>query len=529
MKRALELSLSCLLTAIGIPAAHAQCYTINFDNLAAGTVVTNQYPGVTFSGILPGGAASFDPVIYNPNGPTSSEPQCLSAQGIGGFSDEFIRIDFDRDQTEVTFTLGVRFTGGGCGANDTIAVRYYEFVSNAYVLRGTFLPIVRGDLSTDRVYVFVRVTRPSSATFRRLEIEGDLAHGCGARFELIDDLSFDLDNTPPIADIISPTALACQCNSTAVTGSAYDPDGGISSWKLERQAPGAAAWTLIATSQTEVINNQLAIWTTAATTGFYILRLTVTNQCGLTATDETVVWLDKSFDNLSLRAPVAGQIYGGSICADGTASDYCSGTFTLEHRPAGVGAYAAFNSIQPPWVTNDPLGSWSTSSGVPADGLYDVRLTASDGCGNTATSPIVTIKIDNTTPIATINSPTACQRLSGVVQITGTITDANLLGWTLEYTGGDSDDWVPLVGGAGNVNNGVLFNWNTAGLRACAYTLRLVATDAAIVNCNSTVHHQTEDLVSIELNACPSDINRDHIVNEADLGAMLADWMRVCP
>lgn len=512
-------------------SAHAQpCHIIDFDNLAVGTVITAQYEGVTFDGRNPDGTASFDAVIYNPNGPTSSEPQCLSAQGSGGFSQEFIRATFDRDQTEVTFTLGVRFTGGGCSATDTVIVRYYTYDSQtgAYSLAGAFTPPVNGTLPTDRVYVFVRVVRPGNAAFRRIEIEGDLAHGCGARFELIDDLSFDIDNTPPVAEITTPAVYACQCNSTPVIGSAYDPDGGIQSWRLERKAPDAAAWTLIAQNAAEIVNNQLAIWTTTAATGWYVLRLTVTNECGLIAEDSQLVWLDKSFDNVSLRSPIAGAIFGGNVCADGTVSDHCGGSFLVTHRRAPA-APIGFSNIPASWVTTDPLGNWNTRDGATPDGPYDVLVTALDECNNVGSVGPISIIVDNTPPTAIITSPLSCVALNGVVPVNGIVSDAHIAGWTLLYTGGDTHDWIPIGQGAGNVN-GVLANWDTSGLRPCCYTLRLVASDSASVDCGSR-NNQREYTVSVEVGGaeCAGDLDGDGSVGLTDLGLFLARFGSICP
>lgn len=518
-------TLACLFLA-GVRSVWAGCTTITFDDLSAGTVVTNQYPGVTFSGWNPEGDPAVDPVIYNPNGSTTSEPQCLSASGSVDFSHEFIRIDFDRDQTEVTFTLGVRT---GCTETDRVAVRYYEYVNNAYTYRGTFTPYVNGTLPNERVLVFVRVTRPNNQLFRRIEIEGNLAYGCGDRYELIDDLSFDIDTTAPVADITSPDPLGCVCNGSDVIGSAYDPDGGITNYRLERKAPSASTWTLIRSSSTEVVNGTLATWTTSATSGWYTLRLKVTNECDLTAEDETVVWLDKSFDDVELRAPAAGAILGGTVCADGTAWDHCGGTFTLEHRPV-AGAFAPFNPIYPPWIRNDPLGSWNTLVGTP-DGAYEVRLAATDDCSNTASSPVVPVTIDNTAPVAVISQPSPCTAADGVITVRGTASDANLQNWTLYYTGGAAAGWVQLATGNASVVNGVLKEWNVSALLACCYTLRLVATDQANVNCTG-LPHQTEYLVSLDIGApepCEGDVDGDGDVDLADLSELLSVYGSQCP
>jgi len=120
------------------------------------------------------------------------------------------------------------------------------------------------------------------------------------------------------------------------------------------------------------------------------------------------------------------------------------------------------------WVL---FASWNTAA--LADGAYNLRTTATDDCGqSTAVTRAVTV--DNTGPVAVITLPIQCTAANGVVQITGTASDANLDHWVLEYTGGADHVWhnPPIATGNVSVVNGVLGTWNTAGLPACAYTLR---------------------------------------------------------
>lgn len=503
-----------LTTTLLVPpqAARAQCTTIDFDDLAAGTVVTAQYAGVTFSGRNAGGSHGPDPIIYNPNGSTTSEPQCLSAKGdaTGDFSEEYLRLDFDRDQTEVTFSLGVRV---GCTADDTVQVRHYEYSAGSYILRGTQNVPVNGTLSTERVLVFVRVTR--AAGFRRVEIEGGPAGGCAARFELIDDLTFDVDLTPPVAEITSPAGLACVCYGDTIYGSAYDPDAGIQGWVLERKAPDAATWTLINVGSTEIIDAALSNWYPSATQGFYILRLTVTNECELQTTATTVVWLNRVFDTLEFRSPADGDVVGGTVCIDGTAWDqYCGGDIAIDYRRVGTSTWYPCDVVNPPWIANDPLGSWNTRDGEKDDD-YEIRVVATDSCGNVATATH-TVTLDNTPPVALIASPTDCTHVEGSVQVIGTANDANLAGWVLQYTGGGSHTWVTINSGTKPVVSGLLGSWNTTGLDVCAYTLRLVVTDQANLDCNGALHNQTEYTLCVDVGSS-CDVNGDGSVNGFDV------------
>ncbi len=511
--------LAAVSTGFAAPApARAGCTTIDFDDLVAGTVVSNQYPGVVFSAHYGGGSWS-NPIIYNPNGSTSSVPYCLSARGDAQneFSEEYLRMTFDRDQTEVTFSIGVR---SGCTANDTVQVRAYD--DGGALVETQNIP-VNGTSPTEQCRTAVRIER--EAGFRRVEVEAGAAGGCAARFELIDDVSFDSDTTPPTAEITSPAQLACVCSGVAITGSAYDPDGPIKEWRLHRKAIGATTWTLIAVNAGEVINGLLANWIPSASAGdgYYTLRLTVTNACDMVTTWTTEVWLDRAFNSLSLRSPWNGAIVGGTVCADGTAWDHCGGSFTVTHRPAVGGSRQPFDVINPPWVITDLLGSWNTRGGT-ADGDYVIELSATDDCGNTA-SASANVTVDNTEPIAVITWPHACLCVDEKIKVIGTANDAHLDNWVLQYAGGDAVDWITISSGTRPVINGGLGDWSLAGLRPCAYALRLVVTDKAVIDCNSGAHNRAEYVVSVNVGNCdPSsaDLDRDGDVDLDDFGEFQA-------
>lgn len=62
---------------------------------------------------------------------------------------------------------------------------------------------------------------------------------------------------------------------------------------------------------------------------------------------------------------------------------------------------------------------------------------------------------------------------------------------------------------------------NTAGLRSCAYALRLVVADQAVLNCNSAIHNQREYLTLVNVGkAC--DVNTDGFVNGLDVQPFVA-------
>ena len=64
--------------------------------------------------------------------------------------------------------------------------------------------------------------------------------------------------------------------------------------------------------------------------------------------------------------------------------------------------------------TAQPAG-WDTT--LVADGLYDLRVIATDVAGNSTTSPLVTTRVDNTPPALTFSSPAAGTIVSGTVTL----------------------------------------------------------------------------------------------------------------
>ncbi len=331
------------------------------------------------------------------------------------------------------------------------------------------------------------------------------------------------ESTPPVAELTQPPELGagCLCTYVSIQGTANDPDGTFEQYTLDYRPVGGAVWTLIATSTTPVIAGFLATWnTTDLSQGYYVLRLTVTNTCGLTSTAERTVFIDQGFDSLDFRYPPDGSIVSGNICLDGTVFDsWCFWYYTAEYRPSG-GTYTPVDPMQPIYATsvvNDPFAFWDTRRLELPDGDYDLRVTGVTTCGNPAIDAR-TVTLDNTAPVAAITSPLNCDRVSGLVQVIGTAADAHLLGWALQYTGGNTNGWVTIAAGNTSIINGLIATWDVSGLPACAYTLRLLATDSAIPDCGSPFRAQAEFLVSVEVGlVTPGDINCDGVVDFGDI------------
>jgi hypothetical protein len=317
----------------------------------------------------------------------------------------------------------------------------------------------------------------------------------------------------PYVDIQSPDDLSCACGTVQITGDSYDPGNAFEYDVLEYRPAGEDAWTFAGISFSER-SGVLYNWDTSSLpTGWYTIKVTAFSGCGGSADDVAFVYVDHTGPNIDSRIPADGQIVGGDVCVEGFVTDYCYEDYLIEYSKDGV-SWTVIPNV-PSWPAR--LTTWDTSG--LADGSYFLRIIASDICDNVSTHRRKVI-LDNTPPIAEITAPLNCSDVSGVVEIHGTASDANLSAWTLQYTGGDSNGWVTIASGASNVTKGLLAKWDTTRLRPCAYTIRLIVSDKATVNCVS--NWWSEYLVSVNVgDPCPEgdrgDINCDDSVDFDDV------------
>lgn len=473
--------------------ARAGC-SIDFEDLALGTTVTNQYRGVAFSVVNPAPLASIH--IQNPTvGTTSSGTKCL--QMTPGDGEEYLRMVFTAPHNRVSF-----FVGDQAGISYTI--RYYSTASGDAGLIDSFSVF---NPSPGGVHAFVSIN--SSATpVLRVEVQSNP----GGYFEAIDDLTFEADTTPPIAEISYPGFNACICASELIVrGRTCDDDGEYGADVLEYAPVTGGGWLPIGsyTSPACDANSWLYTWNTSLVPeGTYYLRLTVTNKCGLSTNDVTVVTLDRSIDAAAIRRPTAETILGGTVCIDGFAYDRCFKNYLVEYKPEGGGSFQPVDPAHATYTTPvsfDPLASWNTANNTTPDGRYVLRVTTSDTCDHAASQEIA-VTVDNTAPLGAITSPVQCSKRAGVIPVYGTAFDANLSSWVLQYSDLNTHGWTDIANGT-SAATGLLANWDTTSLPACAYALRLVVTDRSQVNmdcsgsagANQTIYMLTLDVVKSQL------------------------------
>ncbi len=373
--------------------------------------------------------------------------------------------------------------------------------------------------------------RVTAGTLYRLRVGSynNNAAGCnlclGVRATLCDG-----ETTPPTVSITSPTPQSCVCApSVGITGTVSDSGSGVASYTLDYAPVSGGAWTTIARGMGNVAGT-LGTWSIGALGDQdYYLRLSAVDGCGNASSAVVTVRTDNWMDSVMLRWPVGGEVLGGTVVVDGTVWDHCPpGEMSAAWSPAtATPTWTPFTTLLAPWILNDPIGTWNTQQ--VADGYYLVRLTGMTECGAAQYDMSNAITVDNTAPIAVITAPANCARLSrGVVEIRGTAADANLASWRLEYTGGGRNYWTPVASGTAPVVNGVLANWNTASLPWCDYTLRLVVTDAAVIDSNPAVHNVSEYQTTFAI-GCIADANGNQAVSVQDIFDFLTAYFGGCP
>lgn len=154
--------------------------------------------------------------------------------------------------------------------------------------------------------------------------------------------------------------------------------------------------------------------------------------------------------------------------------------FAVENgQRAAVPVRTLLASVQHLAGSNTLLWDGLTNLAAPApDGEYHIVLATTDACGFTA-SVFVSVIVDTTPPSAAINTPAPGETGRVLVDVRGSVADANFERYQLEVGAGLSPDtWTLVAAGRAPVQDALLGQWNNHAV-AGEYVLRLTASDTA--------------------------------------------------
>ncbi len=129
-----------------------------------------------------------------------------------------------------------------------------------------------------------------------------------------------------------------------------------------------------------------------------------------------------------ISVPASGVVLSGEVSIEGIATDDNFERSVL-HAIITEGSTIAINTSTEAQTERGNWGLWDTQA--HEEGTYTLHLQAINIDG-LADSARVEVTVDNTPPMAEIDSPASGTRVSGRLEISGTATDAHLASYRIE-------------------------------------------------------------------------------------------------
>src|ERR1700733_2422727 len=224
------------------------------------------------------------------------------------------------------------------------------------------------------------------------------------------------NNTPPSVQVTSPAAGATLSGKVNLTATASD-NGSIKGVQFRvdgnNVGPDIAASPYVYVLDSSTLSNAA-----------HSISAVATDNNGISTTSASVaVKVDNAVKDttpptVSITAPANAAKVSGVVAVTATAFDNVSvANVQFELDGANVGA---------PDLAAPYAYSWDTTKSV--NGSHTLKAIATDGAGNTTTSAVVTVTVNNsaadkTPPTILITSPTPSATVSGTVGVTATASD----------------------------------------------------------------------------------------------------------
>jgi subtilisin family serine protease len=307
-------------------------------------------------------------------------------------------------------------------------------------------------------------------------------------------ISVTVDNAAPTVTLTNPengTALTGVVNLTADAGD----NVGVQKVQYYRDSN-----VLLGTSLSAPFDFS---WdSTTVTSGTHTLFAVATDIAGNTATSTTIsVTVDRTLPTVSMTAPSIGALVTGTAVAlSATASDNVG--------IARVDFYRDSNVLIGTDNTSPYEMSWDSTS--TTSGAHTIYAIATDTVGNTRTSSVVNVTVDNTGPIVSMSEPANGGLVTGTLTVSANATD-NVSVARVEFY---RDNQVLLTT---DTSSPFSFSWDSTSVTNGAHTLYAIAEDSAGNRTTSSVINITVDnaapTVAITSPANGAQVNRNSTVN----------------
>ncbi|HYH89507.1 MAG TPA: Ig-like domain-containing protein [Solirubrobacteraceae bacterium] len=278
-----------------------------------------------------------------------------------------------------------------------------------------------------------------------------------------------LDNIAPTATMTAPAA-----NLTgSVTLQSTSADGangtGVASVRYEYKPSASGTWVSTPACSSGSTPFSCSFNTTAVADGLYDFRAVATDGVNKTGTSTAVN--SRRIDNAAPTANMGALAanLSGSVSLTSTPADSGSGVASVQYQykltSASTWTDACSSSTSP--------YSCSFNTNSVSDGLYDVRVVATDNVGITGASAAVSRRIDNTDPTVTMGALAA--NLTATVSLTSTPSDGGgIASVQYQYKLSSSGTWINTCSSSTSPYS---CNFNTALFADGLYDFRAIATD----------------------------------------------------
>ena len=241
---------------------------------------------------------------------------------------------------------------------------------------------------------------------------------------------------------------------------------------------------------------------TTVTIGTHTLFAVATDTAGNTATSTSIsVTVDRTLPTVSITAPSSGALVSGTaVSLSATASDDVGVSRVDFYRDSNI--LLGTDNTSPYGI------SWNSTS--TTSGAHTIFAVATDTVGNTRTSSVVSVTVDNTGPTVSLSAPANGAFVMGTITIAATAADNVALSKVEFYR----DSNVLLTTDPASPYS---FSWNSTTVANGAHTLYAIAEDTAgnrttSASINITVDN-TAPTVAITSPANGAQVTRNTTVN----------------
>ena len=206
------------------------------------------------------------------------------------------------------------------------------------------------------------------------------------------------------------------------------------------------------------------------TEGAHTFRVRAIDALGNVGAPALFSWtVDTTGPTASLTPPAANL--SGAIVISASAADANGvATVSFERSPSGAGTWSTFTTDAAAPFTADLVTQ------VMSDGFHDLRVVATDQAGNSAVSPLLTRRVDNTAPTAAVAASHVLARSPVTLAATAADDGSGVASVSFERSLRGSGAWA-AIGTATSAP--YLTSFDPAGLTEGQYDLRAVVMDAA--------------------------------------------------